>query len=80
MIIWNKYQSKVTDQAQNRYLDYLIDPRFQRVNRLFLLSFQNRADSEVPTGYFLPKVETRYYVWLWLLNKNFLISQSKMNK
>ena len=22
----NKYQSKVTDQAQNRYLDYLIDP------------------------------------------------------
>ena len=62
MIIWNKYQSKVTDQAQNRYLDYLIDPRFQRVNRLFLLSFQNRADSEVPTGYFLPKVETRYYV------------------
>ena len=27
-INWNKYQSKVTEQAQNRYLDYLIDPSF----------------------------------------------------
>ena len=29
IINWNKYQSKVTEQAQNRYLDYLIDPDFQ---------------------------------------------------
>ena len=34
-INWNKYQSKITEQAQNRYLDFLIDPSFQRVNRLF---------------------------------------------
>ena len=26
IIKWNKCQSKFTDQAQNRYLDYLIDP------------------------------------------------------
>ena len=35
-INWNKYQSKVTIQAPNPYLDYLTDPIFQGVNRLFV--------------------------------------------
>ena len=34
---WNEYQSKKTNQLQNRYLDFLIDPSFQRVNRLFFI-------------------------------------------
>ena len=38
-INWNKYQSKLKIQSQNRYLGYLIDPGFQGVNRLFVLSF-----------------------------------------
>ena len=39
-INWNKYQSKTTTQnAPKRYLDYLIDPSFQGVNRLFALAF-----------------------------------------
>ena len=42
-IKWNKYQSKVTIQRQNQYLDYLIDPIFQEVNRLFVLSFEDNA-------------------------------------
>ena len=29
IINWNKYQSRLTEQTQNRYLDYLIDPRFK---------------------------------------------------
>ena len=33
----NKYQSKVTIKAPNPYLDYLIDPNFQGVNKLFVL-------------------------------------------
>ena len=36
-INWNKYQSKVTTQASNQYLDYLIDPSFQGVNRIFVM-------------------------------------------
>ena len=36
-INWNKYQSKVTIQATNPYLDYLIVPSFQGVNRRFVL-------------------------------------------
>ena len=36
-ISWNKYQSKLTIQVPNPYFDYLIDPSFQKVNRLFVL-------------------------------------------
>ena len=44
---WNKYQSKAAIQTQNQYLDYLIDPSFQEVNRLFLLSFKNSVNQTV---------------------------------
>ena len=33
---WNKHQSKISTERQNQYLDYLIDPSFQGVNRLFV--------------------------------------------
>ena len=42
-INWNKYQSKATIQAQNQFLDYLIDLSFQGINSLFVLSFENNA-------------------------------------
>ena len=32
---WNNHQSKVSIERPNEYLDYLIDPSFQGVNRLF---------------------------------------------
>ena len=31
----NKYLAKIRNQAQDRYLDFLIDSSFQGVNRLF---------------------------------------------
>ena len=40
-INWDKYQSEKLTGRRNQYLDYLIDPSFQRVNRLFVLSFEN---------------------------------------
>ena len=43
-INWNKDLAKITNQAQNRYSDYLIDLNFQGVNRIFLLSFKNEND------------------------------------
>ena len=46
-IFWNKYQSKVTIQAPNPYLDDLIDASFQGVNNLFVLSFENTTDRTV---------------------------------
>ena len=36
-INWNKHQSKVSPERENHYLDFLIDPSFQGVNRLFVL-------------------------------------------
>ena len=38
-ITWNKYESSIKRFAQNRYLNYLINPSFQGVNRLFVLAF-----------------------------------------
>ena len=38
---WNKYEPKVTLQQQNQYLDFLINPSFQGVNRLFLFSLED---------------------------------------
>ena len=32
---WNKYETKVSTEGVNQYLDFLIDPRFQGVHRLF---------------------------------------------
>ena len=55
-INWNKFQSKVTKEAPNRYLDYLIDPSFQGVNRLFVLRLDNTTDRTVHRKYFLPIV------------------------
>ena len=48
-INWNKYQFKVTEQVLNRFLDYLVYPSFQVVNRLFVLSFENTTDGNVLT-------------------------------
>ena len=41
IINWNRYESSIKTYAQNRYLNHLINPSFQGVNRLFVLSFEN---------------------------------------
>ena len=56
-----KYQSQVTVQERNQYLDYLIDPSFQGVNRLFVLSFENNTGQASYKIYYLPKVEIKDY-------------------
>ena len=43
IIYRNKYQSIKSKERQNKYLDYLIYPGFQGVNRLFVLSFEDEA-------------------------------------
>ena len=40
---WNKYRSQMTIQSNNNNLNYLIDPAFTKVNRLFVLSFERIA-------------------------------------
>ena len=61
VINWNKYLSRPALLAQNPNLNYLIDPSFQGVNRLFVLAFENDTQRKVHSGYYLPNVEIKSY-------------------
>ena len=61
IINWNKYESSAKKFAQNRCLNYMIDPGFQGVNRLFVLFFENEDDGTSHSTYYLPKVEIKDY-------------------
>ena len=58
-INWNKCQSNISTETQNQYLDLLINPSFQGVNRLFVLSFENETDKTSHSRYYLPKIEIK---------------------
>ena len=59
-IKWNKYRSQMPIQLKNNNLNYLIDPAFKNVNRLFVLSFprNNNTDNRYSfSNYYVPKVK-----------------------
>ena len=43
-ISWKKYRSEKTIQRKNNNLEYLIDPTFRNLSKLFVLSFKNGSD------------------------------------
>ena len=43
-IEWSKYRSEMTNHTKTNNLNYLIDLTFNKVNRLFILSFKNEED------------------------------------
>ena len=58
----NKYRPQMNIQPQNNNLNYLIDPAFTNVNRLFVLSFSrnNNTDSRYSfSDYYVPNVEIK---------------------
>ena len=59
-IKWNKYMSQMSNQNKNN-LNYLINPTFSNVNRLFVLSFENEDDRTSCYKYFMPSVEINDY-------------------
>ena len=74
-IKWNKYRSKTLTQTQNQYLDYLVDPTFQWVNILFVISFENHANK----SYILPTVEKKIEM-LWPMGEAFLTNKLIMRQ
>ena len=60
-ILWNKYHSDPKTYAQNRYLNQLVNPSFQGVNKFFILSFKNKNGRTSHSNYYLPKVEIKDY-------------------
>ena len=60
-IKWNKYMSQMSNQNKNNNLNYLIDPAFSNVNRLFVLSFENEDIRTSYYKYYMPSVEIKDY-------------------
>ena len=55
----NKSMSQMSNQNKNNNLNYLIDPTFSNVNRLFVLSFENEDDRTSYYKYYMPSVEIK---------------------
>ena len=49
----------MTNQNKNNNLNYLIDPMFIKVNRLFVLSFENRKDRTSFSKYYVPNFQIK---------------------
>ena len=47
---------------ESNYLNHLAVPSFERVNRLFVLSFKNNTNRTVRTWYYISKVKIKDYV------------------
>ena len=74
-IKWNKYRAEMTNQAKTNNLDYLIDPAFNKVSILFVLSFENEEDRTSFSKYYTPKVEIKDFNVLIDGKKAFLMCQ-----
>ena len=58
---WNKYRSQIINQTTANNLNFLIDPAFNNVNKLFVLAFLNEEDRRSFSKYYTPTVEIKDY-------------------
>ena len=58
-IKWNKYRSEMSNQTKTNNLNYFIDPTFDKVNRFFVLPFENKEDRTSFSKYYTPSVEIK---------------------
>ena len=79
VIDWNKYLSKPESFRRNANLSYLVEPSFQRINRLFVLAFQGDTQRTSHSGYYLPNVEIKDYNII-INGENFFDEPIKNNK
>ena len=78
-ISWNIYLSKPELLRQNPNLNHLVEPRFQEVNKLFVLAFENDTQGTLHSGYYLPNVEIKDYN-IKINGENFFDQPVKGNK
>ena len=64
----------MSNQTKKNNLNYLVDPTFNKVNRLPVLSFEHQDDLFSYSKYYRPTVEIKYYNIL-IHGKNFFIFQ-----
>ena len=58
---WIKYRSQMIHQTATNNLNFLIDPTFNNVSRLFVLPFPNEEDRRSFSKYYTPTVEIKGY-------------------
>ena len=51
----------MTNQTKTNNLNYLIDRTFNKVSRLFVLSFENEEDKTSFSRYYTPKVKIKKF-------------------
>ena len=78
-ISWNKYLPKPELLAQSSNLNYLIEPNFQGVNRLFVLAFQDDAQRTSNKRFCIPNIEIKDYNFM-IDGKNFFDQPVKNDK
>ena len=79
VINWNKYLSKPESFRRNANLNYLVEPNFQGINRLFVLAFKGDTQRTSHSGYYLPNVEIKDYN-IMINGENFFDQPIKNNK
>ena len=60
-IKWIKYRSEMTNQTKNNNLNCLIDSLFTKVNRLFVLRFENENGRPSFSKYYVPNVQIKNF-------------------
>ena len=65
--------------AQNPNLNHLVKPKFQGVNRLFVLAFENDTQRTSAKRHYLPNVELKHYNVI-IDGKNLFDQPTKDNK
>ena len=69
----------MTNQTKMNNFNYLISPTFTKVNRLFVLSFENENDRTSFSKHYVPKVEIKDFNVL-IDGKSFSDAQVKNKK
>ena len=77
-IKWNTCRSQISIQPQNNNLNYLIDPTFTNVNRLFVLWFQRIAGENNTTKDYRDSFSYYYVPNVGIKDFNVLIDGKKM--
>ena len=58
---WKRYRTQIINQTATNNLNFLIDPTFNNINRLFVLAFSNEGDRSSFSKYYTPTAKIKDY-------------------
>ena len=57
--IWNRYRTQIINQPSTN--NFLVDPTFNNINKLFVLAFPDEEDRSSFSKYYMPNIEIKDY-------------------